>query len=93
MMSGDFFAMTLEERLLRVLYEAPASVHACVAEARLSDGGLQADEVRGVLADLAERQCIASAGASGRYCITPVGSEYLATLAEARERGAEVLRT
>jgi DNA-binding IclR family transcriptional regulator len=93
MMSGDFHPMTLEERLLRVLYEAPASVSACVAEALRSHSDSDGDEVRRVLSDLQDRQCIGAQSDSGRYRITPVGSELLATLAESRERRVEAVRT
>jgi hypothetical protein len=85
--------MSLEERLLRVLYEAPASELACIGEMRRSHRDCDEDQVRQVLADLADRQCIASPGDSGRYRITTVGSERLATLAEARERSAETVRS
>lgn len=83
--------MTLEEQVLRVLYEAPASAAGCSAELQRSYGDSVDSAVRQTLAELANRSCVASKGdGSGRYVLTPAGSERLATLTETRERSRVV---
>jgi hypothetical protein len=93
MSSGDFCAMTLEEQLLRVLYEAPASEIACVAEMRRSRRDCEEGDVRRTLADLADRQCIVLIRDSGRFRIAIPGSERLAMLTDMRQRLAEAVRS
>jgi DNA-binding PadR family transcriptional regulator len=77
---------SLEERVLRVLYEGSASASDCASELQRYDGAPEGlvGQVQRLLADLAERSCVEMriAGSSARYRITPAGSERLATLAE-----------
>jgi hypothetical protein len=69
--------MTLEERVLRVLYEAAISQGDCAAEL-----------YGRVLDDLAAHGYALVVAA--RFTLTPLGSERLADLVEARERSQEV---
>jgi len=79
--------ISLEEGVLRVLYEEPASALECAA--RLLGYGYAAevvtDEVETLLAGLALRACVRPAGdgTSPRYALTAAGSERLASLVEA----------
>lgn len=93
MIGGELYAMTLEERLLRVLYELPASALTCVAEVERSHRDADERAIRRTLAGLADRDCAVLVAVSGRYRITAAGSERLATLAEARERSGEAVRS
>jgi hypothetical protein len=74
---------SLEEQVLRVLYEGPCSAQECVLElARY--GGAPAEqerEVAALLAELAEYAYL-ECRANGRYALTPAGSIRLATLVE-----------
>jgi hypothetical protein len=73
---------TLEEGVLRVLYEGPATVGECTA-ALLQLGHateVVTDEIEALLADLVERACITSG--APRYTLTAWGSERLAALVE-----------
>lgn len=77
---------TLEEQLLRVLYEGAASARECAAElapyARLSADRVA--EIEGQLHELTLRLYVTVEGGSAatRYSLTPAGSERLADLAE-----------
>jgi hypothetical protein len=79
-------AGTLEEQLLRVLYEGAVSARECAAElapyARLSVDRVA--EIESRLHDLALRSYVVveSGLAATRYSLTPAGSERLAELAE-----------
>jgi DNA-binding PadR family transcriptional regulator len=81
---------TLEERVLRVLYEGALTAPDCANELNRYDGDPAYAEIGRLLADLAERRLLAvQLGRYGlRYTLTPRGSERLATLAEASEWGA-----
>jgi DNA-binding PadR family transcriptional regulator len=77
---------SLEERVLRVLYEGSASAFDCAAELQRygeGHGGLTT-EIHHLLTDLAERSYLEVRGSNGaaRYRLTPAGSERLATLVE-----------
>jgi hypothetical protein len=78
----DEIDTTLEEQLLRVLYEGPASARECTAElapyARLSAGRIAA--IERLLRELASQSYAVEAGA--RYSLTARGSERLADLAK-----------
>jgi DNA-binding PadR family transcriptional regulator len=80
---------TLEERVLRVLYEGSASAAECAAELQASDsetGGFVA-LVDALLTVLAQDGYLESFDTcERRYSLTPAGSERLADLVEAAER-------
>jgi hypothetical protein len=77
---------TLEEQLLRVLYEGSASARECAAElapyARLSADRVA--EIEDQLRELALRSyaAVEHGLTATRYSLTPAGSERLADLAE-----------
>jgi DNA-binding PadR family transcriptional regulator len=78
---------SLEEGVLRVLYEAPATTYECAA-GLLHFGYAQevvTDEVEALLGDLERRACVIRNvdRTHRRYTITPAGSERLAVLVEA----------
>jgi hypothetical protein len=77
---------SLEERVLRVLYEGSASALDCAAELqRYGDGhGGLAAEIERLLAELAERSYleVGRSWSPARYRLTPEGSERLAILVE-----------
>jgi hypothetical protein len=66
-------SLALEEHVLRILYEKPASAAQCAA-------GSESDAIPDTLASLARRGYI-----SIRYAITPSGSEHLAELAQSAD--------
>lgn len=77
---------TLEERVLRVLYEGGASAFDCAMELQRYDGGA-ADlpaRVERLLADLTRGSYLETNGSDGqvRYRLTEAGSALLAALAE-----------
>ena len=77
---------SLEEGVLRVLYEGPATAGECAA-GLLHDGyatEVVIEELESQLADLVRRACIVCAGlgAAARYTLTETGSERLASLVE-----------
>lgn len=90
-MTGKLFVPlgSLEESVLRILYEGPASASDCVSElARYSSMGPDfAGEVELTLRDLANRACVALEmhGGTMRYVLCPRGSERLAQLVERSE--------
>jgi DNA-binding PadR family transcriptional regulator len=77
---------SLEEGVLRVLYEGPATPSECAAgllhHAYATE--IAPDEIEALLADLTARGCITCAvhGISQRYTLTATGSERLASLVE-----------
>jgi hypothetical protein len=91
-MKPEYRAMTLEEQVLRVLYDAPASARACCAEGLCERPDSDEAGVLRALAELQDRQCIAVAAVAKAYRITVAGSERLATLTEERERALEAVR-
>lgn len=76
---------TIEERVLRVLYEAPATASDCARELQryAADDG----DVAAVLDALTRTNAVAPVAAAGSvgYRLTPIGSERLAQLVETRE--------
>jgi hypothetical protein len=82
-------AMSLEECVLRVLYEAPASPDQCIAQV-LDDVGRERLEpaARRTLAALIARAYVMPDARPGtlRYTLSPLGSERLACLAEGSAR-------
>ena len=82
----------LEEQILRVLYEGPASVYECCLELQRYSGEPDIEcAVERLLIELASGSLAgACSNAEGlRYAITAAGSERLAALVEARSiRGA-----
>jgi len=77
---------SLEERVLRVLYEDGASAFDCAMELQRYDGGALdlVTQVERLLADLAARSYLETHGGNGqiRYRLTQAGSEHLAALVE-----------
>jgi DNA-binding PadR family transcriptional regulator len=77
---------SLEEGVLRVLYEGPATGGECAAgllhHGRATE--VVTGEIAALLADLVVRGCITSSGQgeSRRYALTATGSERLAALVE-----------
>ncbi|HUA09310.1 MAG TPA: hypothetical protein VMA98_08555 [Candidatus Acidoferrales bacterium] len=77
----------LEEGVLRVLYEGPAS--ACECAAWLLQFGYASEavteEIEAQLRDLERRACVANVASAllPRYAITQIGSERLAAIVEA----------
>jgi hypothetical protein len=78
-------AKSLEERILRVLYEAPASTDECITQV-VADVGRERLEpaVRRTFAMLIARAYVTPHPKTGalRYTLSPRGSERLACLAE-----------
>ncbi|HTX56413.1 MAG TPA: hypothetical protein VMD47_04840 [Candidatus Acidoferrales bacterium] len=76
----------LEEAVLRVLYEGPASAGECAAGLLHFGFATEAvtEEVESLLGDLERRACVArdAQAALPRYAITRIGSERLAVLVE-----------
>ncbi len=78
--------LSLEEGVLRVLYEGPATPGECAAgllhHAYATE--IAAAQIEAVLADLTARACITCAVERGsrRYTLTATGSERLASLVE-----------
>ena len=77
---------SLEEGVLRVLYEGPATVYECAAGLLQHGHATQAvpDEIEALVAGLVKRGCVvcSGGGSAGRYSLTPAGSERLAALVE-----------
>lgn len=77
---------SLEERVLRVLYEGGASAFDCAMELQRYDGGATdlPARVERLLADLARRSYLEAHAGNGhvRYRLTEAGSALLAALAE-----------
>lgn len=86
-MTKGWLVRSLEELVLRVLYEGGCSAYECAAELRRYEGEAEryVAEIERLLADLAQRAYLVELRA-GRYALTPSGSERLAALAEASER-------
>jgi DNA-binding PadR family transcriptional regulator len=84
MTSHRIAGASLEEQVLRVLYERPCSAVECAAELGRY-GGAPPDciaEIGRLLADLEQRAYVRTVGPL-LYALTPEGSERLAVLVEA----------
>jgi hypothetical protein len=85
---------TLEERVLRVLYEGQCSAAECAAELQRYEGGHDRllVEIGALLADLASRSLVEvrSSRCGTGYALGPEGSRHLADLAEAGDRAQGV---
>jgi hypothetical protein len=93
-MRSDLSTMSLEEAVLRALYELPASARGCFDAALRERPDATEPEVRQLLADLQEgrRVALSVRAESVRYQLTAAGSERLATLVEQREDAVEAVR-
>jgi len=84
-MNGSCRAMSLEEGVLRVLYEAPASAYECAAGLLQYAYATEAvtEEIEELFIELALRGRIERVGNGTRFAITVTGSQRLADLVEA----------
>lgn len=93
-MSPDQPTMSLEEAVLRALYESPVSAGGCFGAAVRERPDASEPEVRQLLADLQDALYVGVSASANpvRYRLTAAGSERLATLVEQREDSVEAVR-